>query len=423
MQLVPIQAVPNQSFSVTLDGNNYVLGIKYTNGCMSVSIVRNTVQIIENMRVVAGQLVIPFRHLESGNFFFTTANQQLPNYEQFNITQQLIYLSADELATLRERTQGIVTASDFDALGRLPLRFAPKDYSQGILSIGSSIGSSIGEALVSGTSISMISSVGAAAGSSSVSGIGLEMTIPVYRLDAGLSASYSGSGQTFADSLGNAAYDHWLGSDSVSGGSDPTFNGVAGANTNAEYFSGDGGDFFTIKANTTFVNSLHKDNAIFTWYGFVNTPTSTATGMLCGSTGGSLGVGIYIYLNSGQIQFGCEDGVNNLIVAQTGAAFVSTAEACLIALSYNENTGAGMFYKKNAAGTKLTSTFTTTYNAAGLTPSIMPASHPMQIWARGGGSDVMQNGCQLWQSGMFDFALSELNLDALWTQYHATKLY
>jgi len=128
MQLVPIQAVPNQSFSLTLDGNNYVLGIKYTNGCMSVSIVRNTVQIIENMRVVAGQLVIPFRYLESGNFFFTTANQQLPNYEQFNITQQLIYLSADELAILRERTQGIVTASDFDALGGLPLRFKPIGY-------------------------------------------------------------------------------------------------------------------------------------------------------------------------------------------------------------------------------------------------------------------------------------------------------
>jgi len=256
-----------------------------------------------------------------------------------------------------------------------------------------------------------------------VSGIGVALVAPVYFVDAGLSASYAGTGQTFANALGNTDYDFWLGNNNASANNDPTFNGVAGSNTNAEYFSGDGGDYFTIKSNSTFINSLHKENAVFTWYGFIKMPTGAVNGMLCGDTGSSAGlVGIYLNLAAGRLQFGVADGTNNIIVGQSGAGLLSSAESCLVAFSYDESTGVGLIYKKTAAGVKTTSTFTRTYNAAGLTPSSSSATTDMSMWHRGGVGDVLGAGCQLWQSGMYAQALSESQLDDLWTLYHTTKL-
>ncbi len=103
--------------------------------------------------------------------------------------------------------------------------------------------------------------------------------VAVFELDAGLSASYNGTGQTWAnivtapaDGSGQTAYDFYRGATSGSEGSDRTFNGSAGANSANEYFSFDGGDYLTLVGfNTTFIHSMHKENAAFTWYGLLRT--------------------------------------------------------------------------------------------------------------------------------------------------------
>ena len=130
LQAIPIQAVPNQQFSIVLDNNNWVFIIRLTNGCMSVTLSLNTVTIIENMRVVAGQLVIPsqYEEMSAGNFIFLTQNNQLPDWSQFNITQSLVYASASDLASFRTPSSPPITASDFNPLGALPLRFQPTGY-------------------------------------------------------------------------------------------------------------------------------------------------------------------------------------------------------------------------------------------------------------------------------------------------------
>lgn len=56
-------------------------------------------------------------------------------------------------------------------------------------------------------------------------------------LDAGALASYGGSGQTWADLSPNNG-DFYLGADGDPGADDPTFNGVAGALTEAQYWTG-----------------------------------------------------------------------------------------------------------------------------------------------------------------------------------------
>lgn len=86
----------------------------------------------------------------------------------------------------------------------------------------------------------------------------------VMDLDATISASYSGSGQTWAnlctapaDGAAQTDYDVYRGASSSATTDDPTFNGSAG--DPAAYWSVDGGDFFDlIGSNTTFLNNLHK---------------------------------------------------------------------------------------------------------------------------------------------------------------------
>jgi hypothetical protein len=127
-QQVPIQGLPNQQFSITLDNNIWDFSIKATNGVMSVSLGLNGGQVIENMRAVAGMRLIPSRYEEAGNFVFYTQNFDLPDYTQFNISQSLIYYSAAELAVIRNPVRPPITASYFNGIAALPLRFRPQGY-------------------------------------------------------------------------------------------------------------------------------------------------------------------------------------------------------------------------------------------------------------------------------------------------------
>jgi hypothetical protein len=101
---IPLATVPNQSFSIRLSDHFYELVIKETNGCMSVTIFRDNVLILENIRAVAGTPIIPYHYLESGNFIFSTENDDLPDYSQFGISQSLIYATQAEIGALRAGT-------------------------------------------------------------------------------------------------------------------------------------------------------------------------------------------------------------------------------------------------------------------------------------------------------------------------------
>lgn len=128
MQQVPIQAIPNQQFSIVLDNNSWNFVIKETNGVMSVSLALNGDQVLDNARAVGGSFIIPSKYEESGNFIFLTTNNQLPEYAQFNVNQSLVYVTAAELAVFRTKPTPPITAADFNPIAALPLRFSPQGY-------------------------------------------------------------------------------------------------------------------------------------------------------------------------------------------------------------------------------------------------------------------------------------------------------
>jgi hypothetical protein len=98
---VPLQAVANQSFTVTLAGFRFALTIKEANGVMCLDVVRDEVELLRGHRIVAAAPLLPYRYLQdAGNFVLLTENDELPYYPQFGFTQQLVYLTAAEVADL-----------------------------------------------------------------------------------------------------------------------------------------------------------------------------------------------------------------------------------------------------------------------------------------------------------------------------------
>ena len=99
---IPIQAVPNQTLTVLLDGNSYKIGIKSIGDeLMSIDIEKNNITLIQGQRMVPSFFLIPYGYLgQDGNFSLITEEGDYPFYEKFGVSQSLIYLSPADIAAL-----------------------------------------------------------------------------------------------------------------------------------------------------------------------------------------------------------------------------------------------------------------------------------------------------------------------------------
>lgn len=105
MRIIPLSTVPNQSFSVPLDGNRWDFTIKQADVSMLVDLSLNGEIILTGSRVVAGTPLIPYQFLQSsGNFMLLTEDEEMPFWQRFGVDQQLIYGSFDELAAIPAET-------------------------------------------------------------------------------------------------------------------------------------------------------------------------------------------------------------------------------------------------------------------------------------------------------------------------------
>lgn len=130
MQQIPLQPIPNQSFTIVLDDNSWDISLRTAKDITAVSLSLNNEVLLSNIRAVANSLIIPYRYkeLKSGNFLFLTKNFELPFYTQFGLTQKLVYVSNAELEDARLPLGYPITQSVFDPNGDVPLRFKPQGY-------------------------------------------------------------------------------------------------------------------------------------------------------------------------------------------------------------------------------------------------------------------------------------------------------
>ena len=102
MDLITIDAIPSQSFTVTLGGNNYEIKIYSIDGHMSYDLSINSVQIIAGFKMVNDVLLLAYVHQEvSGNILLQIAEDEIPDYTRFGLSQFLYYLTEDETTAYR----------------------------------------------------------------------------------------------------------------------------------------------------------------------------------------------------------------------------------------------------------------------------------------------------------------------------------
>lgn len=101
MLIVPIAALPNQTFDVLIGDNDWEFALYVVNdfNLMGVDITLNGKVILTGQRCVPLQFLIPYNYLAPGigNFFFSTVNDDYPDYAKFNVSQQLLYATAAEI--------------------------------------------------------------------------------------------------------------------------------------------------------------------------------------------------------------------------------------------------------------------------------------------------------------------------------------
>ena len=227
-------------------------------------------------------------------------------------------------------------------------------------------------------------------------------------LDAGEGDSYT-SGQTWLDLTANDR-DFFLGADNAATASDPTFNGVADALSSAEFFSFDGGDYFTkATANDTFINSLHKDNAAFTLAFWVRPATSSIDPFFGTAANTETNVGITGFYEglTGTAVLNVSKGSAGY-AAQLGASLGVTNGAWqFIAVSVNE--AGTFFWQRNASAS-------TPASAAYTSPSAAAATNTAVIGDIGGGAFPVPSGTRIAIFMAFDAALTQWQLEQIYNK-------
>lgn len=102
MEIIPLEATPNQVVTARLGGLRYEIRLRDIGGMMAADVTRGDDIVIRGVRVVAGTPLIPYRHLEAGagNLIFVNASDQpdaIPYWPDFGTRTRLVYGTEAEL--------------------------------------------------------------------------------------------------------------------------------------------------------------------------------------------------------------------------------------------------------------------------------------------------------------------------------------
>ena len=237
-------------------------------------------------------------------------------------------------------------------------------------------------------------------------------------LDAGDINSTDGSSQTWTDPSLNGG-DFYRGTDGTSEGSDPTHNGTPGGLSESEYWSFDGGDYFTEAADDWGDHPMSKNSAAYTWVFVCEIADLSNYWFFFGNVGGSGAAELGLYFDT-TITTGTMDLVvrrnnspaGNAIVASS-TANITAAQMQFIAISVDEASGAGHFYVDGAE-----ETFTSTYSSPNASSSVTPMT---LCFSQQLSSSFWPSGSKLWGTCILDKGLSVAEMDSLYASFSANR--
>lgn len=103
MQQIPLQAIPNQQFQLVIDTHRYDIRLLQCYNIMAIDISRDETMIVQGMRCLPNQPIIPYKYLEGGcgNFMFVTPTEEFPTYTRLDVDQYLFYITDAEMEAAR----------------------------------------------------------------------------------------------------------------------------------------------------------------------------------------------------------------------------------------------------------------------------------------------------------------------------------
>lgn len=98
MNEISLSNYPNQTFNFVGDESVYDFRLHYFRDQMFVSVSVNGRKVVDSLRAISGQWLIPYKYqMTNGNFRFECDdNSDYPNYENFETTCHLRYYSKAE---------------------------------------------------------------------------------------------------------------------------------------------------------------------------------------------------------------------------------------------------------------------------------------------------------------------------------------
>jgi hypothetical protein len=111
MMIIGLEDIPVQELSFVADNQQYDITIRSNDDVMFMDVSINGVVVITSAACLVGQVVMPYAYLEGngGNFIFTTASAENPQYENFGGPDILLYATNAELATARAANAAALT--------------------------------------------------------------------------------------------------------------------------------------------------------------------------------------------------------------------------------------------------------------------------------------------------------------------------
>lgn len=102
MLVVPIQQKSNQAFTCILNGLVYRVALRTIQGFTYMSAWVNGEPLFYNQVCTPNNWVNHYNYISvNGKFYFKCMDKQYPNYKNFNATQQLLFLTPDEVAQVK----------------------------------------------------------------------------------------------------------------------------------------------------------------------------------------------------------------------------------------------------------------------------------------------------------------------------------
>ena len=223
----------------------------------------------------------------------------------------------------------------------------------------------------------------------------------LFALDAGDIASYGGSGQVWSDTSGAANHFN-RGLSSSSESSDPTFNGTAGGLSENEYFSCDGGDYFSL-ASGTFDDGWSKNNGVFTMGAVIRPATLSGLPVWMGNGDASAFNGVIIRNENGPFRL-YYDTADAAGVASQNSVATGTAAVPNLCIAGIDEAATTLRIKVNRVAAE---SYTSTASALTNNPQ------NLAIGAWGNGNQPIASGGRIYMAFAWSRLLSAAEMDAL----------